>query len=141
MTKDLLEFNKNINFIEDRGDLCKYVDAKGNYFLLPLAQLFLNCEYVELNEPNFKAMVFNGNLDKELEYNKITVETKKDKFEVTHNPKDKGTIVDAEEEVSQVWIVRNGFKLSKSFNKMEEAHAFINEFNDKLIAKMPKAGE
>jgi hypothetical protein len=138
MTKDILEFNSNIQFVEGRGDLCKYVDAKGNYFLLPLAQLFLNCEYIELNEPNFKAMQFNGELDKELEYEKITAKTFKDKFEVTKNAKDKGTIVEADEEVSRVWIVRNGFKLAKTFNNMEEAHKLVNEFNDKLIAKMPK---
>lgn len=138
MTKDLLEFNKNITFIENRGDLCKYCDEKGNYFLLPLAQLFLNCEYIEANEPNFKGMLFNGDVDKTLEYEKISVDTKKDKFEVTHNPKDKGTIVDAKEEVSRIWIVRNGFKLSKSFNNKEEAHKLVNEFNNMLIEKMPK---
>lgn len=138
MTKDLLEFNSNVNFIEGRGDLCKYVDEKGNYFLLPLAQLFLNCEYIEANEPTFKAMQFNGEINKEEVYEKTTVKTQKHKFDITKNEKDKGVIVDDDEEVSQVWIVRNGFKLSKSFNTKEEAHNLVDEFNNKLIAKMPK---
>lgn len=138
MTKDILEFNSNINFIEGRGDLCKYVDAKGNYFLLPLAQLLLNCEYIEADEKQMKTLLYNGDIEKGIEFEKITAKTFKDKFEVTKNAKDKGTIVEADEEVSRVWIVKNGFKLAKSFNNMEEAHNLVNEFNDKLIAKMPK---
>ena len=137
MEKDLLKFNEKIEFLGSK-EIFKYIDERGNLILLPLSQLFLSCEYLELEEPQFKMAIFQGEIDKNLEYEKATVNRKKDKFEVTNNEKDKGIIIDADVEVSKVWIIRNGLKLAKSYNNMEEATNYTNEWNSRVmkIAKL-----
>mgnify|MGYP007020100659 CR=1 FL=1 len=137
MEKDLVKFNEKIEFLNSK-DICRYIDEKGNLIMLPLSQLFLSCEFLELEEPQLKIAIFQGEVDKSLEYEKATILRKKDKFEVTKNEKDKGTIIETEVEVSKIWVVRNGLKLAKSYNKMDEAISYVKDYNDNLmkIAKL-----
>lgn len=132
MEKNIIEFNNHIEFLGSK-EVCKYIDKKGNLILLPMSQLFLSCEYLELEESQFKIAIFQEEIDKELEYEKGIAIRKKDKFELTGKEKDKGTIVDTEVEVSKVWIVRNGLKLSKSYNNMKDAIRYVEDWNQKLM--------
>lgn len=134
MEKELLKFYENIEFLGSK-DVCKYEDKKGNLVILPISNLILNCEYVEIDEAQKKIAIYNGELDKDLELEKIKVTRKKDKFEKTKNEKDKGTIIDMEVEVSKVWFVRNGLRLSKAYNDKDKALAFVKETNEKIMVE------
>lgn len=131
MERDLIKFNKNITKVTK--EITKYEDNKGNYMLIPTGQLLCNVEYMELDEISYKKALFEMIIDKDGEYNKITITKPIDKYTKTKNEKDKGTIIDAEVEVSQVWVVKNGLGLTKSFNNKEKALSSVEEINNKYL--------
>ena len=131
MEKDLIKFNKNITKVTK--EIAKYEDEKGNYTLIPVAQLLCNVEYMELDEISYKKALFEMIIDKDAKYNKITITKPVDKYTKTKNEKDKGTIIDAEVEVSQVWVVKNGLGLTKAFNVKKEALKLVEELNNKYL--------
>ena len=131
MERDLIKFNKNITKVTK--EIAKYEDEKGNYMLIPTGQLLCNVEYMELDEISYKKALFEMIIDKDVEYNKITVTKPIDKYTKTKNEKDKGTIIDAEVEVSQVWVVKNGIGLTKAFANKEEALSYVEEINNKCL--------
>ena len=131
MERDLIKFNKNITKVTK--EIAKYEDEKGNYMLIPTGQLLCNVEYMELDEISYKKALFEMIIDKDAKYNKITVTKPVDKYTKTKNEKDKGTIIDAEVEVSQVWVVKNGIGLTKAFNVKKEALKLVEELNNKYL--------
>ena len=131
MERDLIKFNKNITKVTK--EIAKYEDEKGNYMLIPTGQLLCNVEYMELDEISYKKALFEMIIDKDVEYNKITITKPVDKYTKTKNEKDKGTIIDAEVEVSQVWVVKNGIGLTKAFNVKEDALKLVEEINNKYL--------
>lgn len=131
MERDLIKFNKNITKVTK--EITKYEDNKGNYMLIPTGQLLCNIEYMELDEISYKKALFEMIIDKDGEYNKITITKPVDKYTKTKNEKDKGTIIDAEVEVSQVWIVKNGLGLNKAYNSKEKALSYVEEINNKYL--------
>ncbi len=131
MERDLIKFNKNITKVTK--EITKYEDEKGNYMLIPTGQLLCNIEYMELDEINYKKALFEMIIDKDVEYNKITITKPIDKYTKTKNEKDKGTIIDAEVEVSQVWVVKNGLGLTKAFANKEKALSYVEEINNKYL--------
>ena len=131
MEKDLIKFNKNITKVTK--EIAKYEDEKGNYMLIPTGQLLCNVEYMELDEISYKKALFEMIIDKDAKYNKITITKPVDKYTKTKNEKDKGTIIDAEVEVSQVWVVKNGIGLTKAFNVKKEALKLVEELNNKYL--------
>lgn len=131
MKRDLIKFNKNITKVTK--EIAKYEDEKGNYMLIPTGQLLCNVEYMELDEISYKKALFEMIIDKDVEYNKITVTKPVDKYTKTKNEKDKGTIIDAEVEVSQVWVVKNGLGLNKAYNSKEKALSYVEEINNKYL--------
>ena len=131
MERDLIKFNKNITKVTK--EIAKYEDEKGNYMLIPTGQLLCNVEYMELDEISYKKALFEMIIDKDVEYNKIIITKPVDKYTKTKNEKDKGTIIDAEVEVSQAWVVKNGLSLTKAFNVKEEALKVVNDLNNKYL--------
>ena len=131
MERDLIKFNKNITKVTK--EIAKYEDEKGNYMLIPTGQLLCNVEYMELDEISYKKALFEMIIDKDAKYNKITITKPVDKYTKTKNEKDKGTIIDAEVEVSQVWVVKNGIGLTKAFANKEEALSYVEEINNKYL--------
>lgn len=131
MERDLIKFNKNITKVTK--EITKYEDEKGNYMLIPTGQLLCNVEYMELDEISYKKALFEMIIDKDVEYNKITITKSVDKYTKTKNEKDKGTIIDAEVEVSQVWVVKNGLSLTKAFDNKEKALSCVEEINNKYL--------
>ena len=131
MEKDLIKFNENITKISK--DIAKYEDTKGNYTLIPIGQLLCNVEYMELDEISYKKALFEMIIDKDVEYNKITITKPVDKYTKTKNEKDKGTIIDAEVEVSQVWVVKNGLGLTRAYNSKEKAIEYVEGLNEETL--------
>ena len=131
MEKDLIKFNKNITKINK--DIAKYEDEKGNVAILNIGSLLCGCEYLELDELAYKKALFEKIIEKDVEYNKIKTTKTVDKSTITHNKKDQGTLVDNEVEVSQVWVVKNGLGLTKSFNSMDKALELVNKLNNKYL--------
>lgn len=139
MEKDLLKFNEKLD-VKREGQVVSYGDDKGNYFIVALApkyqhiaQLLLNCEYIEADEIQMKTLLYNGDIEKGIEFETTTVSRPVSKYEITKKESDKTTIVDRDVKVSKVWVVKNGFKLTKSFNKMADAIEFCKTENDKLF--------
>lgn len=131
MEKDLMKFNENITKITK--EIAKYEDNKGNYTLIPIGQLMCSCEYMELDEIMYKKVLFEKIIEKDVEYNKIKTTKVVDKSTITHNKKDQGTLIDNEVEVSQVWVIKNGLGLTKSFDSKDKALELVNELNDKYL--------
>ena len=131
MERDLIKFNENITKVTK--EIAKYEDEKGNYTLIPVAQLLCNIEYMELDEIMYKKALFEKIIEKDVEYNKIKTTKVVDKSTITHNKKDQGTLVDNEVEVSQVWVVKNGIGLTKSFDSKDKALELVNELNNKYL--------
>ena len=131
MERDLIKFNERVSKLTK--EIAKYEDEKGNYMLIPTGQLLCNVEYMELDEISYKKALFEMIIDKDVEYNKITITKPVDKYTKTKNEKDKGTIIDAEVEVSQVWVVKNGIGLTKAFANKEKALSCVEEINNKYL--------
>ena len=131
MERDLIKFNENITKVTK--EIAKYEDEKGNYTLIPVAQLLCNIEYMELDEPMYKKALFEKIIEKDVEYNKIKTTKVVDKSTITHNKKDQGTLVDNEVEVSQVWVVKNGIGLTKAYDEKVRALQVVNELNNKYL--------
>ena len=131
MERDLIKFNKNITKVTK--EIAKYEDEKGNYMLIPTGQLLCNVEYMELDEISYKKALFEMIIDKDAKYNKIIITKPVDKYTKTKNEKDKGTIIDAEVEVSQVWVVKNGLGLTKAYDSKEKALSYVEEINNKYL--------
>ena len=131
MERDLIKFNERVSKLTK--EIAKYEDEKGNYMLIPTGQLLCNVEYMELDEISYKKALFEMIIDKDAKYNKITITKPVDKYTKTKNEKDKGTIIDAEVEVSQVWVVKNGIGLTKSFDSKVKALELVNELNNKYL--------
>ena len=131
MERDLIKFNENITKVTK--EIAKYEDEKGNYMLIPTGQLLCNVEYMELDEISYKKALFEKIIEKDVEYNKIKTTKVVDKSTITHNKKDQGTLVDNEVEVSQVWVVKNGIGLTKSFDSKDKALELVNELNNKYL--------
>ena len=131
MERDLIKFNERVSKLTK--EIAKYEDEKGNYMLIPTGQLLCNVEYMELDEISYKKALFEMIIDKDVEYNKITITKPVDKYTKTKNEKDKGTIIDAEVEVSQVWVVKNGLGLTKAYDRKEKALSCVEEINNKYL--------
>lgn len=131
MEKDLIKFNENITKVTK--EIAKYEDNKGNYTLIPVAQLLCSIEYMELDEIMYKKALFEKIIEKDVEYNKIKTTKVVDKSTITHNKKDQGTLVDNEVEVSQVWVVKNGIGLTKAYDEKVRALQVVNELNNKYL--------
>ena len=131
MERDLIKFNERVSKLTK--EIAKYEDEKGNYMLIPTGQLLCNVEYMELDEISYKKALFEMIIDKDVEYNKITVTKPVDKYTKTKNEKDKGTIIDAEVEVSQVWVVKNGMGLTKAYNNKEKAIEYVEGLNEETL--------
>lgn len=131
MERDLIKFNENITKVTK--EIAKYEDEKGNYTLIPVAQLLCNIEYMELDEIMYKKALFEKIIEKDVEYNKIKTTKVVDKSTITHNKKDQGTLIDSEVEVSQVWVVKNGIGLTKAYDEKVRALQVVNELNNKYL--------
>lgn len=131
MEKDLIKFYENIT--EVFKDICKYEDKEGNLVLFNAGSLLCKCEYLRVDEKNFKKMLFDKEIDKKAKFDKEVVKTQAMKSMVTGNQEDGNTIIDIEIEVSKIWKVSNGIGMVKTFNNQEEALKLVGEINERFI--------
>jgi hypothetical protein len=131
MEKELNNFYNNIKSLEN--NLSKYEDEKGNLFIIPTTNLILSCSYIEVEEKDLKVALFNGTLEKNVEYNKIVIKSIKDKSTITGKSKDKGILVDSEVNAYQVWIVKNSLGIQKSYSSKDEALEIVNRLNKDIL--------
>lgn len=139
MERDLIKFNENIEKVTK--EIVKYEDEKGNVALINIGQLMCGCEYMELDEISYKKALFEKIIEKDAEYNKIKAIKTVDKSTITHNKKDQGTLVDAEVEASQIWVVKNGLGMTKAFNEKAKALQLVTELNNKYLEMAELKGE
>jgi hypothetical protein len=132
MTKDLSKFyDEYVSIIDE--NLTEYRDDEGNYSLLPTSALLVAVDYNELNKQQYSIAVFNQDIPKNFETKIEKSKKVVSKYELTHNEKDKYTLVEKEEDVHKVWFVINQLKLKKAFNKKEEALEYAEEINKKIL--------
>lgn len=130
MEQDLIKFYDNITkgkkyFI--------YEDEKGNYSeVTDKRYLIVSISYLELDEPQYKKAIFDKTIDKTLKYSKTKVTRPVDKSTITHKDKDKGTLIDSDVEVYQVWVAANPCGAKHSFINKEEALKFAKDTNKRF---------
>ena len=132
MEKDLYKFYEMITFIGSK-DVVTYEDEKGNLYTIPILQLILASEYVEYDDAMLKTAIFENKIDKDTKFEKIKVKRLVDKSTITKKDKDKGTIVEKEVEVSQIWFIKNAMGLVKACNNKNEAIEYVKKMNAKLL--------
>lgn len=123
--KDLVEFNKNLKFINN--GIVKYEDKEGNLKILNLGTLFCQVQFLKVTKEAKKIMLFEKEIDKNMEFKKeiITIPQKDNE-----NPL---KIKDVEVQAELMWKVQNGLGMIKIFNNQEEAINLANEINEKIL--------
>lgn len=124
---DLEEFYNNVKL---KNNLLFYEDEEGNVRIYSSIALLASCAYLEVTEEQKKVMIFNKEIKKTDEFNKIKKVTQVAKKD------DPTTIVDKEIEVYQMWKVVNGAQVFKVFNNKEEALKVVHDINDKYTSEV-----
>lgn len=137
MTKDLIEYYKNIKYLSK--EVAEYKDNEGNRFICNPASLILGIQYAELNKEQFEQAKFQGLIDKDTIYKEIEIDKPIPKYDITHKPEDKYTITTAKQKVKQVWYLKNTLGINKACNSKEQADEIYEKINNE-IAKICKLG-
>lgn len=132
MEKDLIKFYRNIKLIGSK-EVVKYLDEKGNLYIIPIPQLLLGVEYAEYDEASLKIAIFENKVDKNTEFEKATVKRLVDKSTITKKDKDKGTIIEKDTEISKIWFVKNAMGLVKAYNNKNDAIKYVEDKNYELL--------
>lgn len=133
MEKRWITFKDNIT-IQD-GKTAKYEDQEGNYAILDPLKLIVGVEYDEFNKEQYNQALFQKLIPKDMKLN-IT----KKKTQVL-DKNDKTKIVDAEEDVRQVWFIRDSLGNIEAYNNKEEAIKTAKEWNDKIMKVVMAGGK
>lgn len=131
MEKDLIKFMDHVEVLSK--DYSKYEDLdKGIMFILNTPYLLTKVDYLELDNRQYEAELFQQKIEK-LDYSKKTTKRPVPKSEITKRDADKMTLVDKEVEVYEVWSVSNGVGVFKSFTNKEDAIIYCRENNNKIL--------
>lgn len=130
MTKDLEEYYKHITYINDK--LAEYEDEEGNLFAVTPSNLLVAVQYQALNKQEYEQAVFNQLVPKDFTCKEIEIDKLVPKNEMTHNDKDKYTIISIKQKAKEVWFVSNGLGIRKAYNNKEEALKVAKNINNKI---------
>jgi hypothetical protein len=133
MEKRWITFKDNITILDDKT--AKYEDQEGNYAILDILKLVVGVEYDEFNKDQYNQALFQKLIPKDMKLN-IT----KKKTQVL-DKNDKTKIVDAEEDVRQVWFIRDSLGNIEAYNNKEEAIKTAKEWNDKIMKVVMAGGK
>lgn len=133
MEKRWITFKDNITILD--GKTAKYEDQEGNYAILDPLKLMVGVEYDEFNKEQYNQALFQKLIPKDMKLN-IT----KKKTQVL-DKNDKTKIVDAEEDVRQVWFIRDSLGNIEAYNNKEEAIKTAKEWNDKIMKVVMAGGK
>ena len=129
--ENLTEYMKKINI--KNKEIAEYQDlTTGNMYVLPTAQLIVKVEKLELTKEEMDVAIFKGLIERK-EYNKIDINRKVPKNEITKNDKDKYTLIDKKIKAYELWNVTNGLGIKESFITMEEAINMYKEITEKIV--------
>ena len=131
MTTDLEEYYNHITYVDERVAI--YEDDKGNYFNIPPSSLLIAVQYYEMTKDELEKAVFNQLVPKDMIFKDTDKKTIVPKNEITHNDKDKYTLVDKIVKAKQVWIISNGAGIRQAYNDKESALAKAKEINKKIF--------
>ena len=130
--KDLKKFIDNLQ-VTSKEDFLLYEDEKGNMYFLPKSQCIVGVEYNEFTDEEMDILRKDNTIPKEMKFNTVKVNKIIPKNKITGKEKDKNTLVEQEVEVNQVWFVKNGIGLTKSFTNKEEALTYVEKINNKYF--------
>lgn len=131
METDLTKFMDHITLINK--DISKYEDnEKGVVFYCNTVQLLTKVENLELSKEEYQVKKFEQAID-DLEYNIEEVERPQSKYAITKKEEDRYTIVNSKVKVRQVYNVSNAIGIHKSFINKDEALAYADEINKKVV--------
>jgi hypothetical protein len=131
METDLTKFMDHITLINK--DISKYEDdEKGVVFYCNTVQLLTKVENLELSKEEYQVKKFEQAID-DLEYNIEEVERPQSKYAITKKEEDRYTIVNSRVKVRQVYNVSNAIGIHKSFINKDEALAYADEINKKVV--------
>ena len=133
MDKRWITFKDNIT-IQD-GKTAKYEDQEGNYAILDPLKLIVGVEYDEFNKEQYNQALFQKLIPKDMKCNIVKKKTQ------VLDKNDKTKIVDAEEDVRQVWFIRDGLGNIEAYNNKEEAIKTAKEWNDKITKVVMEGGK
>lgn len=131
METNLTKFMDHITLINK--DISKYEDnEKGVVFYCNTVQLLTKVENLELSKEEYQVKKFEQAID-DLEYNIEEVERPQSKYAITKKEEDRYTIVNSKVKVRQVYNVSNAIGIHKSFTNKDEALAYADEINKKVV--------
>lgn len=131
METNLTKFMDHITLINK--DISKYEDnEKGVVFYCNTVQLLAKVENLELSKEEYQVKKFEQAID-DLEYNIEEVERPQSKYAITKKEEDRYTIVNSKVKVRQVYNVSNAIGIHKSFINKDEALAYADEINKKVV--------
>lgn len=133
MEKRWITFKDNITILDDKT--AKYEDQEGNYAILDILKLVVGVEYDEFNKEQYNQALFQKLIPKDM---KLSITKKKTQV---LDKNDKTKIVDAEEDVRQVWFIRDGLGNIEAYNNKEEAIKTAKEWNDKIMKVVMAGGK
>lgn len=133
MEKDLINFNKNIEFLNK--EYVEYKDEKGNVGIFPILSMICSCSYLELDKIEYDKMKFEMQITDE-DYNIINVKRPSSKFARTKKEEDRFIIEEKEVAVRQVWLVKNNAGAFKCFTNKKEAIETTTLINAGIMEKM-----
>lgn len=131
MTKDLEEYYNNITYVNDK--LAEYEDKEGNLIPLTPSSLLVAVQYQALNKQEYEQAVFQQLVPKDIICNEVEIDKLVPKNEVTHNDKDKYTIVTIKQKAKEVWFISNSLGIRKAYNNKKEALDKAKEINKKIF--------
>lgn len=131
METNLTKFMDHITLINK--DISKYENnEKGVVFYCNTVQLLTKVENLELSKEEYQVKKFEQAID-DLEYNIEEVERPQSKYAITKKEEDRYTIVNSKVKVRQVYNVSNAIGIHKSFINKDEALAYADEINKKVV--------
>ena len=134
MLNNIEEFMQNIGIIDKNYAIYEDKD-KGIYFPLNTVQLLARVDYLELDENQYKAQLFEKKIE-DLKYPETEADRATSKDKITGKDEDKTTIVNQKVKVKQVWNVINSLGVHKSFTNKDEALVLAKKINDNIFNNM-----
>ena len=123
------KLDKFIEYVSVYDDKYLLYEDDNNYMLIPKESLISSMSYQECDDKMYSQLLFNGSIDKGMNFKTTKIKRPVPKSEITGKDEDKLTLVDKDIEVKQMWLITNSMKVSKIFNNKDEAKELLDRVN------------
>lgn len=123
------KLDKFIEHVSVYDDKYLLYEDDNNYMLIPKESLISSMSYQECDDKMYSQLLFNGSIDKGMNFKTTKIKRPVPKSEITGKDEDKLTLVDKDIEVKQMWLITNGMKVSNIFNNKDEAKELLDRVN------------